>query len=158
MATDLPSTEPNLGAPFIPIPGVPNLRDIGGYPTTTGSTIKKGLVYRAAAPHDIPEEGFQQLTELGWKTVFDLRSNTEIEKAAKAGSGGVVEIPGAERVFNPVFADEDYSPQTLAVRFANYASGTPEVGQSNITLMCPSHGKGDAIQDMIPKRPLRTNR
>jgi hypothetical protein len=55
-----------------------------------------------------------------------LRSNNEIQRAEAAGRGGVVEWEGCERVFVPVFADKDYSPENLAVRYFDYSSG-PEV-------------------------------
>jgi len=59
--------------------------------------------------------------------MYDLRSNTEIERSKAAGRGGVVEWEGCERVFVPVFADKDYSPEGIAMRFKEYASGSAEV-------------------------------
>ena len=117
--------------PFIQVEGLPNLRDIGGYPASggTGHSIRRGVVYRGGAPSNrIDDDGWAAIKSLGITHVYDLRSTLEIEKAEAAGKGGIVPFEGSERVFAPVFTDTDYSPQNLAVRFKNYQSGTPEVG------------------------------
>lgn len=116
--------------PFIQVEGLPNLRDIGGYPVSKVSSkhsIRRGLVYRGGAPDNIDEDGWRTIRSLGITHVYDLRSNTEIEKIEKAGRKGIVPFDGSERVFAPVFTDIDYSPQNLAIRFKNYQSGSPEV-------------------------------
>lgn len=61
------------------------------------------------------------MQELGIKKTYDLRSWPEIRRAAEAGYGAETEWDGCERVFAPVFAERDYSPEGLAVRFKNYA-------------------------------------
>jgi hypothetical protein len=117
--------------PFIQVDGLPNLRDIGGYPVPGASnySIRRGVVYRGGAPSSsIDEGGLATIRSLGITHVYDLRSNPEIEKAEAAGKGGIVHFGGSERVFAPVFIATDYSPQNLAIRFKNYQSGTPEVG------------------------------
>lgn len=79
---------------------------------------------------------------LGIKTVFDLRSDTEIEKY----NSPIPTIDGIQVIHAPVFKREDYSPemmakcvrynpllhltypnQTCSRRFALYASGKTEV-------------------------------
>lgn len=118
--------------PFVQVEGLPNLRDIGGYPVSKLSpihSVRRGLIYRGGAPANIDKDGLKTIKSLGITHVYDLRSNTEIEKAEKAGRAGVVLLDGSERVFAPVFTDLDYSPQSLAIRFANYQSGTPEVSR-----------------------------
>ncbi|KAL5349790.1 hypothetical protein ACLOAV_004823 [Pseudogymnoascus australis] len=130
MSTSTPtsSSASLLSPPFIPVEGLPNLRDLGGYPIPgSKSSIRRGVIYRAGAPSSrIDEEGWTTIKGLGITHVYDLRSNPEIEKAEAAGRGGVVEFEGSKRVFAPVFTDVDYSPQNLMVRFKNYQSGTPE--------------------------------
>lgn len=106
------------------------MRDLGGYPVANdpSKSVKRGIVYRGAAPSNkITEDGFTTIAGLGLSHVYDVRSETEIEKTEKAGKGGVIEFEGVKRVFAPVFRKEDYSPQNLAVRFSHYQSGTPEV-------------------------------
>jgi protein tyrosine/serine phosphatase len=75
----------------------------------------------------VTKDGIATMQKLGITHIYDLRSNNEIERAEAAGRGGVVEWEGCERVFVPVFLDQDYSPEKLAVRYKNYAADEPEV-------------------------------
>ncbi|KAH7311988.1 tyrosine phosphatase family-domain-containing protein [Rhexocercosporidium sp. MPI-PUGE-AT-0058] len=130
MSVTLPNSEvPNLPSPpFVTVPGIHNFRDIGGYPVSTSSnqSVRSNVVYRCADPSKITQEGISAAQGLGITHVYDLRSNNEIERNKAAGRGGVVEWEGCERVFAPVFEDRDYSPEALAGRFRDYASGGPE--------------------------------
>lgn len=112
----------DLGLPFHPVPGLPNFRDLAGRPlpihSRPGYTIKPGLVFRSAEPSRLTEDGISALQDLKISHVYDLRSRNEIERYAT----GTREWPGAERVFVPVFLDEDYSPEAIAVRFRNYTA------------------------------------
>ncbi len=134
MSTSTSSSNAALPSPpFIQVEGLPNLRDLGGYPVPgSKNSIRRGVIYRAGAPSSrIDDEGWTTIKSLGITHVYDLRSNPEIEKAEAAGRGGVVEFEGSKRVFAPVFTEVDYSPQNLIVRFKNYQSGSPEVGSSS---------------------------
>jgi len=108
--------------PFIDVNGIHNFRDIGGYPVASKS-IKTGVVYRCAEPTLVTEDGIKTMKRLGITHFYDLRSNTEIQRHIAAGKAGVKEWEGCERVFVPVFADLDYSPEALALRFKQYFGG-----------------------------------
>ncbi|KAF4953369.1 hypothetical protein FSARC_12420 [Fusarium sarcochroum] len=112
----------DLGPPFHPISGLANFRDLGGRPLPISSrpdhTIKSGIVFRSAEPSRLTKEGESALQNLKISHVYDLRSRTEIERYAS----GIREWPGAERVFTPVFLDEDYGPEAIALRFQNYTA------------------------------------
>lgn len=73
------------------------------------------------------KDGIAAMQKLGITHCYDLRSYNEIERNRAAGRGGSVEWDGCRRVFAPVFEDEDYSPEALAVRFKDYSTGGPEV-------------------------------
>jgi hypothetical protein len=115
--------------PFITIEGIPNFRDLGGYPTTTPPThsIKRSLIYRCGEPTAVTPHGISTMQSLGITHIYDLRSGPELQRNRDAGRGDVVEWKGCERVFVPVFRDADYSPQGLAVRLRHYASNDGEV-------------------------------
>lgn len=51
----------------------------------------------------------------------------ELQRNIEAGRGDVVTWDGCERVFAPVFRDEDYNPEALAVRLMDYAANDSEV-------------------------------
>ena len=57
------------------IPGVKNVRDIGGYKTylIKKGTIKQGLFYRSGQLNDIKKEGKEIINNLGIKVEIDLR-------------------------------------------------------------------------------------
>ncbi|KAK7695400.1 hypothetical protein QCA50_000036 [Cerrena zonata] len=109
--------------PFVTIPGVVNVRDLGSYPTDQpGIITKPGLLYRSAEISSVTDEGKAKLQELGIKKVFDLRSDTEISKWTTP----CPEIEGIQVIRAPVFKIEDYSPEMMAKRFELYASGKTE--------------------------------
>ncbi len=84
------------------ITSVVNLRDLGGYTTSDGATVAKGLVYRSNLLSGIPEEDMEKLAGLGLKVDYDLR--TAEERDARPD-----EIPpGVSYVWLDVLAD---SPQ-----------------------------------------------
>lgn len=110
----------NLEPPFINISGLPNFRDLGGYAVTSppGHSVRRGIVYRAAEPSKLTDEGIAALQGLNVTNVYDLRSAVEIERHAAA----VRKWPGSQRLLVPVFQDEDFSPEAMALRFNNYTS------------------------------------
>jgi protein-tyrosine phosphatase len=62
----------------IPLEGQPNFRDLGGYQTADGRTVKSGLVYRAGELGGLTDEDIARLQELGIKSVVDFRSGSEV--------------------------------------------------------------------------------
>jgi protein-tyrosine phosphatase len=127
-----PSTLPS--PPFLDIQGVPNFRTLGYWPippttrtTSTGHplSIRPNFIYRCAQPSSITHTGIHAVNSLGIKTFYDLRSGPELAKLAALTP--INEIPGTERVFCPVYKDEDYSPEKLAVKYKMYVhKGGPE--------------------------------
>lgn len=131
--------------------GIANFRDIGGYPisssssspNTTTRSIRRNLLYRAADPSLITPTGLETLKSLNVTHVFDLRSEPEIQRKGpefasvpisapfttipaptpSPASGGTSNSSGEiSRVWTPVFAVEDYSPEQIALRYKAYAS------------------------------------
>jgi len=115
--------------PFILVEGIPNFRDLGGYPISTHTdagllSVRRNLIFRCAEPSRITPAGAQTLRTLGITTLFDLRSRPETEK--QSARAPVVHIDGIRREFAPVFADKDYSPESIALRYKDYASSGTE--------------------------------
>ncbi|RVW04542.1 tyrosine-protein phosphatase [Rhodococcus spongiicola] len=65
----------------IPIQSVPNLRDIGGYRTRDGATVRFGRFYRSTHLSKISVDDAPRIADLGLATVFDLRTESEREAA-----------------------------------------------------------------------------
>lgn len=131
------STEaaPLPSPPFCDVQGISNFRDIGGYACSDSSSIRKGLAYRCADPSRVQPAGLEKMKELGIAKIFDLRSVPELQRKGPEWAGVEItpdafvtasveqQVPkGAiERVWCPVFREEDYSPDKIALRYRNYA-------------------------------------
>jgi Tyrosine phosphatase family len=115
-------TPPLPTPPFIAIEGIDNFRDLGGYPTSNPTIfVRRNFIFRCAHPGNATEDGQEQLRALGITTLYDLRSEPEIEKNLAITPN--IDIKGVERKFTPVFANTDYSPEKVAVRYAQYGLG-----------------------------------
>ncbi|GME43297.1 Tyrosine-protein phosphatase [Neofusicoccum parvum] len=110
---------PPLPPPFISCPTIPNLRDAGGHALPAASGIRRRTLLRSADPSRADAAGLATLAACGVRALFDLRSAPEI-----AGAGGARDDfgRGVRRVWCPVFRDDDYSPERLAGRYAQYAT------------------------------------
>jgi protein tyrosine/serine phosphatase len=114
--------------PFINVHGVPNFRDIGGYPITNSSSTRRHFIFRSALPTRITADGLKTLIQdLRVSTIYDLRSNDELRKeSASLSSPSLLvstDIQGEVKVLHtPIFPEKDTSPEQLAKRFASYMS------------------------------------
>ena len=62
---------------ILPLEGVLNFRDYGGYATAAGPTIKRGRLYRSAHHSRATDEDLQAMAELGLTVIVDLRRPNE---------------------------------------------------------------------------------
>jgi protein-tyrosine phosphatase len=60
--------------------GSVNLRDIGGYATRDGRTVRWGQVYRSGTLTELTEADLAYLAELGIRVSCDLRTAAEVER------------------------------------------------------------------------------
>ena len=85
----------------IPFEGCFNFRDIGGYPTTDGRTLKWGKYYRAGRQDRMTPADLAQARDLGVRTQIDLRKNDEVSDQGR----GPLETMGAKYAHLPVIPD-----------------------------------------------------
>ena len=64
---------------FINIEGSVNLRDFGGYTTTTGKQVRRGLLFRCGNMAEIPEHAFSDFAALDIGVICDLRGFEEVK-------------------------------------------------------------------------------
>ncbi len=64
--------------------GFHNTRDLGGLPTRSGRTTRRGAFFRAADLRFVTDTGWAQARESGVRTVIDLRNPDEIRPTADA--------------------------------------------------------------------------
>lgn len=74
------TTPTEAGRP-IPITTLPNLRDLGGWPTAGGGRVRTGLLFRSADLDRLDGPGLAALGQLHLSTVIDLRTKAERDAA-----------------------------------------------------------------------------
>jgi protein-tyrosine phosphatase len=57
----------------------PNFRDLGGYKTSDGRRVKKGLVFRSGELPRLTDEDVDKLRQLGVRTVVNFLTEAEVE-------------------------------------------------------------------------------
>ena len=126
------------GPPFIYIDGVSMFRDIGGYQTSDGLSVRTGLVFRSGELSSMTADGRESFQKLAIGKVFDLRSPIETTSGVHGDAGhadrGVASptepnelnsmflATDIEVVAAPVFSDEEWVPQRRDIRLKQYAS------------------------------------
>ncbi|WP_035717442.1 MULTISPECIES: tyrosine-protein phosphatase [Gordonia] len=90
------------GAPS-PIPSLPNLRDLGGWRTVDGRTVRSGLLFRSTDFSALDISDVPALEALGLTAVYDLRSEHESEAIPDPV------LPGASNIALDVLADAQMS-------------------------------------------------
>ena len=68
---------------LIALDNVHNFRDLGGYSTTDGRTIRWRMLFRADGLHGMSPADLEIVRELGLRTVIDLRSNKELDERGR---------------------------------------------------------------------------
>lgn len=97
---------------FVDVDGVSNIRDIGGYTTLDGKTVKQGIVYRSAYLDLITEEGKTViLGQLGVITDLDLRGESD---ASPLGEDVNIIATGVKH-YHWAFAEDTYEAMRVAI-------------------------------------------
>jgi protein-tyrosine phosphatase len=92
----------------LPLEGGRNFRDLGGYPTEDGRTVRWGQLYRSGALSELTPADYRHLAGLGIATICDFRANGERTSEPTLW-------PGANA---PVIHARDYEMGTPHVRAA----------------------------------------
>lgn len=114
--------------------GVLNFRTIGDIwiPSKTEGFLhylRPGMLYRCADISKPTPEGIKVLEALNITDIFDLRSDSEAERR------GTFEGEKIKRHHVPVFADQDYSPAQMALRFEMYLGGVEGFSQAYMSMI-----------------------
>jgi protein-tyrosine phosphatase len=90
-----------------------NLHDLGGISTPYGP-VRPGRIFRSANLDELTPRGWQELTELGIRTVVDLRNDDEVVDSNRPASVIVQRRPiedQGDREFMAVWGDRLGSPE-----------------------------------------------
>lgn len=86
---------------IIPLEKAINVRELGGYPTIDGKTVKPRRLIRSASIYEISANDKQTLLHYGLSQVIDFRSYDEVSKEPDK------QIPGVENTFLPIFPEDE---------------------------------------------------
>lgn len=84
------------GEPFLPVQGIVNARDLGGYEGADGRTVRAGMLLRAASLADAKDADLEYLASLPVKEVIDFRLDFELKGREDRM------VPGADYIRIPV--------------------------------------------------------
>ena len=79
----------------VPLEGGSNFRDFGGYRTSDGGTVRRGLVFRSAHLGGLTDADRAALGKLGVRTIVDLRGVNEAAETPHLISGLACKVVGA---------------------------------------------------------------
>ncbi|AZG48620.1 tyrosine-protein phosphatase [Gordonia insulae] len=71
---------------------LPNLRDLGGWPTSGEGRVRAGLVFRSTELDRMGEADRTSFARLGIRTIYDLRTGAERSSAPDPVLDGVVDV------------------------------------------------------------------
>lgn len=119
---------------LLPLEGGRNFRDLGGYETADGRSVKWGTLFRSGVMNGLTASDYEYLSDLGINVVCDLR--TAQERAAEPTEWKAGEIqyltfadPQEDRDANPlvqVFQDPEATPEKVAAMMTELYSGILE--------------------------------
>lgn len=119
------------------IPGLLNVRDLGGYETRNGLITKWRRLLRGDGLHRLTHEGIELLNSEGLTSVIDLRSEAELEKEPNP----YLDQGQIGFFHKPVY--DDLAPAMLATHEAG--SEEPLVGFYTTALL----NRAEAIRDIL---------
>ncbi|MEB1527588.1 tyrosine-protein phosphatase [Xanthomonas sp. WHRI 7945] len=121
----------------LPLEGGVNFRDLGGYRTTDGRSVKWGRLYRSGVMSDLTDADYAYLQKLGIKTICDLRSQeerkvepTDAQRITQGGDYYSLDYkldfdPGA---FAKAFSTPSANPEMAALRvFGSFYRTMPKM-------------------------------
>jgi protein-tyrosine phosphatase len=121
----------------IRIASLPNLRDLGGWPTAGGGHVRRGLLYRSTDLGKLSDADMPAVAALGLRAVYDLR--TEAERTAEPDR-----VPaGADHVVLDVLADvPGAGPAQLLAVLSDPAAAAAELGAGRgAAIMAQAYGE-----------------
>lgn len=105
---------------LLPLEGGRNFRDLGGYDTIDGQTVKWGHAFRSGMMSGLTASDYQYLSSLGIQVVCDFRANSEREVEPTDWAAGEIdyltwdyEDESANEDFAKVFMDPEVSPEKV---------------------------------------------
>src|SRR3546814_12578987 len=81
-SSSVPLSSKVIGVPTnIRLVGAPNFREVGGYRTADGHSVRHGLLYRSENLSRLTPDDYRAMDGLGIRTIVDLRTAEERQSA-----------------------------------------------------------------------------
>ncbi|NKS98576.1 protein-tyrosine-phosphatase [Rhodococcus hoagii] len=135
----------------IRLEGAKNFRDIGGYETSDGRTVRSGLVYRANKLSSLTDADLAKLTAANVTLDVDLRNIWERRDDPDRLPEGVRYQVADVVSFEHGIAFHEFVPLTLGRALIDAAvTGSSDIGQSiGYPFMVTYRGAGVAFRDLL---------
>ncbi|MVU82802.1 protein-tyrosine-phosphatase [Nocardia sp. ET3-3] len=121
----------------LPLPGVENARDVGGYRTVDGRRIRTGLVYRSGELSTASDSALAYLTGHDLKVDDDLRLRSEITEAPDRVATGAA------------YRNADVVGQASPQVIASAQNAGPDLYRAFITTPGANEGFASVLHDII---------
>ncbi|MVU77503.1 protein-tyrosine-phosphatase [Nocardia sp. ET3-3] len=131
-----PAVVLGIGERTLPLPGVENARDVGGYATADGRVVRTGLVYRTANLSQASDLALAYLSDHGLKLDEDLRSVSEVALIPDRVPAGAV------------FRNADVIGQNPVPALSTFAASV-ELYRAFITTPGANEGFSQVLRDII---------
>ncbi|UQE76024.1 tyrosine-protein phosphatase [Gordonia sp. PP30] len=131
--------------------GASNFRDLGGYQTSDGRTVREGLVFRSNKLSDLTPSDKQKITDASITLAVDLRNVQERKDEPDQLPPGVrYQVADVVSFTNGIWFHEPV-PLTLGRGLIDYyTTGSSNIGQSlGYPFMVSYHGSDVAFHDLL---------
>lgn len=139
LLTSEDGSEARVAVRLLPLEGGRNFRDIGGYTTEDGKTVKWGKVYRSGVMAGLTDGDYEYLSDLGITTVCDFREADERKSEPTDWRAGEIEY----LTFAPPPPEVDGENSPIMAAYKN-PEATPEDVRAAMAAGYPGIAKNEA--------------
>lgn len=139
-------------ATAVDLVGAKNFRDVGGYATTDGRTVRTGVVYRSAKISNLTDADLQRLAELGITLDVDLRNVVErYEEPDRVPPGARYQVADVVSLEHGLRFHDDAVVTLVKALAAGLFNGSDNLGQSiaypfMVDFVGADHAFGDLLR------------
>ncbi|GHE95972.1 tyrosine-protein phosphatase [Thalassotalea profundi] len=132
----------NAASRLLPLEKGRNFRELGGYETVDGKTVKWGKLFRSGALANLTNNDYQYIDNLGIKTVVDFRDNNERATEVTDWKASDVEVISKDygqvldmKKFAKALMDPSLNEEKATMLFAQMYPSLTETQKENYTAM-----------------------